>query len=477
MNSTGGKKMSIRTRILVMVLSLIAFVFLMVMVAFNLLVGEYIKSSVNEQLQDAINMVYEEEIMSELLPDRQLPPAQMPEDAPARQRPLRGPMDRSEVMIIATDYTLIFPNPSVSFVRNYEEITALAAQLENEQTDLHSSEITRVKAADREYYFVATAAPASQFGPGARLVYYVDMTALKSFSDRINIVLLMVMAIAAILAAMISIFFSGLIAQPIRELTRFAVQIGRGDFSRNNFPYNDLELAELAASMNKAAAQLEAYDAEQKQFFQNVSHELRTPLQAIKSNAEGTRQGILDPEKSSRVIISETDRLSEMVEDLLYLSRIDSITASSKLEECDLRELLSNCVLSLKSLAEERQIQFIFDFDEQPVNMHCDARHMSRAFANIIANAIRYAATSITLTCRQTDGKITIMAADDGEGIASKDLPHIFDRFYKGSNGKHGIGLSIVKSIIEQHQGSIEAQNTGAGTLFTINFLKPRKKS
>ncbi len=69
------------------------------------------------------------------------------------------------------------------------------------------------------------------------------------------------------------------------------------------------------------------------------------------------------------------------------------------------------------------------------------------------------------------------MAADDGAGIASKDLPHIFDRFYKGSNGNHGIGLAIVKSIVEQHQGSIEAQNTEAGTLFTINFLKPRKKS
>ena len=185
----------------------------------------------------------------------------------------------------------------------------------------------------------------------------------------------------------------------------------------------------------------------------------------------------MDPVKSSGVIISETDRLSEMVEDLLYLSRIDSITASSKLEECDLRELLSNCALRLKSLAEERQIQFIFDFDEQPVNMYCDARHMSRAFANIIANAIRYAAASITLTCRQAEGKITIMAADDGAGIASKDLPHIFDRFYKGSNGNHGIGLAIVKSIVEQHHGRIEAQNTASGALFTITFFNPRKES
>ncbi|KAF1085147.1 Sensor histidine kinase CssS [Sporotomaculum syntrophicum] len=468
MSNISGRKISIRTRILVMVLSLIAFIFLMVLTVFNLLVGEYIKSSVNEQLKDARKLVHYEAIPPKLPSDRQPPPS--PESIPDMRRLPVGPMDKAEVMVVSDNYELIFPNSSMAFIQKFDEITALAAQLKHEQVDLQSSEITRVKASDREYYFVSAKMQPNPLGSVSYLVYYIDMTAIKSFASRINIVLLAVMGIAGILAVTLSFFLSGLIAKPVRELTRFAMRIGKGDFSRNTFNYSDIELAELAESMNKAAAQLDTYDKEQKQFFQNVSHELRTPLQVIKCNAEGIEQRILDPEKSSRVIISETDRLSEMVEDSLYLSRIDNITTGSKIEEYDLRELLSNCVERQRSLATDRNIQFVFRFDDQQVNMCCDEKHMSRAFSNLISNAIRYAKTGITLTCHQVSGRITISVADDGKGISNEDLPHIFDRFYKGNGGNYGIGLSIVKSVVEQHHGNIEAQNTGMGTLFTITF-------
>lgn len=451
-----------------MLLLLITAVFLMVLAVFNLLVGEYIKNSVNEQLKDARQLVHDGASLPKFPPDGQPPP--VPEPVPDIRRLPGGPLDKAEAMVVSDNYELIFPNSSMFFIRNYDQINALAAQLKHEQVDLQSNQITRVKASGREYYFVSAQMPPNPLGGLSYLVYYIDMTAIKSFADRINIVLLAVMSIAGILAALLSIFLSGLIAKPISELTRFAVQIGKGDFSKNTFNYSDIELAALAESMNKAAAQLDAYDKEQKQFFQNVSHELRTPLQAIKCSAEGIEQRILDPGQSSRVIISETDRLKEMVEDLLYLSRIDNITADSKIEEYDLRELLSNCAERQRSLAAERNIRFVFEFDEQPVNMCCDEKHMSRAFANLISNAIRYAEAGITLVCRQAGGSITISVADDGAGILNEDLPHIFDRFYKGNGGKHGIGLSIVKSVIEQHGGSIEARNTGMETLFTITF-------
>jgi signal transduction histidine kinase len=325
-----------------------------------------------------------------------------------------------------------------------------------------------LKASGREYYFVSVEMPESYFGETAYLVYYIDMTAITSFSERINKVLLAVMGVAGILAAAIATILSGRIARPIRELTRFAVRIGQGDFSKSTLDYQDIELSELAGSMNKAAAQLDAYDREQKTFFQNVSHELRTPLQSIKCNAEGIEHGILDPIKSSRVIISETDRLSEMVEDLLYLSRIDNVTGSGHFEESDLREILSNCAERQRSLATERDIQFVFAFDDQPVNIYCDEKRMSRAFSNLISNAIRYAKSRIILSCHAKDDKIIISVVDDGEGIAIEDLPHIFNRFYKGNGGKHGIGLSIVKSVIEQHKGKIEVKSTGTGASFTI---------
>jgi len=469
-SDTSRRKISIRTRILVMVLSLIAAIFFVVLAVFNLLVGEYIKSSVHEQLKDARQLVHDGENPPILLPGEQSPPKPRPESDPGLRKLPRGPMNKAEAMVVSKNYELIFPDSSMSFMRNYDEIQALVRQLQTERVDLHSNEITRVKAFGREFYFVSAKMPENAFGDMSYLVYYIDMTAIKSFANRINIVLLVVMGITGILAVAVAIFLSGLIAKPVRELTQFAVRIGKGDFSRTPLNYGDLELAELAESMNKAATQLEDYDKEQKKFFQNASHELRTPMQAIKCNAEGIEHGILNSHKSSRVIISAIDRLSEMVEDLLYLSRIDNITTSNKLEECDLRELLSNCAERQRSLAVERNIRFVFDFDDKPVNMYCDEKHMFRAFSNLISNAIRYAKTSITLSCHQTNAGITISVVDDGEGISNEDLPHIFDRFFRGTGGKHGIGLSIVKSIIEQHNGKIEAQNIETGTLFTITF-------
>lgn len=470
MGSSSTRKMSIRTRILVMVLVLIAGIFIVIFAVFNLLVGEYIHNSVNEQLQDAMKIVFDEEKLQKL-PLREQPPLeQRPLIIPDMRMLPRGPMGKAEAMIVSGNYELIFPEASMIFLRNYDEMNTLVAQLKMEQADLQSAEIMRLKASGREYYFVSVEMPETLSGDNSYLIYYIDMTALTTFFNRINAVLLAVMGLAGILAAVIAVFISGKITEPIRGLIRFAVRIGRGDFVKSALHYGDIELAELAESMNKAAAQLDAYDKEQKTFFQNVSHELRTPLQAIRSNAEGIEHGILDDKKSSRVIISETDRLSEMVEDLLYLSRIDSITAGSNFEEWDLRELLSNCAERQRSLAAGQGIQFVFEFDEQPVNMCCDEKHMTRALSNLISNAIRYAKSKITLSCHQSNSKISIAVFDDGAGIASEDLPHIFNRFYKGNGGKHGIGLSIVKSIIEQHNGKIEALNTSRGAVFIITF-------
>lgn len=459
MSNLDGRKISIRTRILVMVLSLIAAIFFMVLAVFNLLVGEYIKNSVHEQLMDARQIVYDGTPL-EPRPEYILDTPRLP----------RGPMGKAEAVVVSEDYELIFPDAGMAFMRNYDDIRALVTQLKTERVDLQSKEIMRVKAFDREYYFVSAKMPENRFGGMSYLVYYIDMTAIKSFADRINVVLLAVMGIAGILAAAITTLLSGLIAKPVKELTQFAVRIGKGDFSQNALNYGDIELAELAESMNKAAAQLDAYDKEQKKFFQNVSHELRTPLQAIKCNAEGIEHGILDPQKSGRVIISETDRLSEMVEDLLYLSHIDSISKRVHYVECDLREFLSNCAERQRTLAAERGIRFVFAFDDQPINFHCDEKHMSRAFSNLISNAIRYAKSTIILSCRQINGGIVISVTDDGEGIPTDDLPHVFDRFYRGKGGKHGIGLSIVKSVVELHNGRVEVQSTDTGTAFTIIF-------
>ncbi|MGL5314609.1 MAG: sensor histidine kinase, partial [Peptostreptococcaceae bacterium] len=140
------------------------------------------------------------------------------------------------------------------------------------------------------------------------------------------------------------------------------------------------------------------------------------------------------------------------------------------LTECDLREVLSNCVLKQKARAITKGIEFKYDFDENPVLFNCDEKSIARAFLNLIENALRYAETEIIIGCKYGLDKIIIYIEDDGDGIKESDTLYIFDRFYKGEKGKHGIGLSIVKSIIDKHCGNIFAENSSKGAKFTITI-------
>jgi signal transduction histidine kinase len=455
-----------------MMIALIVVVFILVISVFNLLMADFIGKRVNEQLKGVTNLVTQDNNFLQNSPPPDRPNyGRQSKLIPDMRRLPREVIGKADSIIISDKYDLVFPDEDMIYIPNYKEILLFADQLKNESIDLNQKAIMKQKSSGREYYYVSFPIPISMVEEPSFFIYMIDLTSITSFSDRINMVLLIVMLLACLLAAGSSIFLSGVLAKPVKELTQFALRIGNGDFTRSNLNYRDEELSRLAETMNKAANQLETYDQEQKIFFQNASHELRTPLQSIKCNAEGIKKGIIPCDCSSDIIINETNRLSEMVDDLLYTSYIDSSIKSIKLEEQDLRELLSNSVERLRSLTTEKGIQLDFNFDDQPVMMKCDEKRLNRAFTNILTNAIRYAKQKITLSCNKKSDGIIITIIDDGDGISSEDLPHIFTRFYAGKRGNHGIGLSIVKSIIEQHHGKIELQSSQAGTIFQITFL------
>ncbi|PKM84009.1 MAG: hypothetical protein CVU88_00295, partial [Firmicutes bacterium HGW-Firmicutes-13] len=139
------RKISIRTRILVMVLSLLAVIFLVVFAIFNLLVGEYINNSVNEQLKNVMEIVFDEDTPQKPLPGGQPPPEQRPGFTPDMRILPRGPMGRAEAVIVSENYELIYPDSSMIFMHNYNEINALAEQLKIERVDMQSTEIMRLK--------------------------------------------------------------------------------------------------------------------------------------------------------------------------------------------------------------------------------------------------------------------------------------------------------------------------------------------
>lgn len=211
--------------------------------------------------------------------------------------------------------------------------------------------------------------------------------------------------------------------------------------------------------------------AEQQQtFFQNASHELKTPLMAIQGYAEGIQAGVMDTGSAAEVILEESDRMTELVEELLDISKIDMGRQQLALSEMDIRELLYDSIRAVESAAAARGITIAPDFSEEPIMVKCDDTQMRRAVTNILTNGLRYARSELRLTCRADRRQVTIRIQDDGDGIAEADLPHIFDRFYMGRSGKSGIGLALTREIIHLHKGTIRARNGDTGAVFEISI-------
>ena len=212
-------------------------------------------------------------------------------------------------------------------------------------------------------------------------------------------------------------------------------------------------------------------EAERQQtFFQNASHELKTPLMAIQGYAEGIQAGVMDTASAAEVILAESDRMTELVDELLDISKIDMGRQQLALSEMDVRELLYDSIRAVEPAVSAGGIAIVPDFPEEPVMVSCDDTRLRRAVTNILSNGVRYARSELRLTCCADKRNVTIRIQDDGDGIATEDLPHIFDRFYMGKSGKSGIGLALTKEIIHLHKGTIRAYNGDTGAVFEISF-------
>jgi len=212
-------------------------------------------------------------------------------------------------------------------------------------------------------------------------------------------------------------------------------------------------------------------EAERQQtFFQNASHELKTPLMAIQGYAEGIQAGVMDAGGAAEGILAESERMTELVEELLDISKIDMGRQRPTLSETDIRELLYDSIRAVEPTVVSSGITIVPDFPEEPVMVSCDDTRLRRAVTNILSNGVRYARSQLRLTCRADKRHVTIRIQDDGDGIAEEDLPHIFDRFYMGRSGKSGIGLALTKEIVHLHKGTIRAYNGETGAVFEISI-------
>ena len=463
------RKWHIRTRILLTMTGLICAVLLVVAVAFNLSIRQYIRSRVAAQL----TMVSEDASKqrkdnfhgsgSDPVSDPVSDPGSGTSSGTGRRFD-----DHPDRMIGTSGSAIVLDEDgSLLFVLHGDETVGkdLAGYFSGQG---HIDNI-QYKVVDVESGSYAVSVTDDPMTSGQYLLTYVDVTSLLALTGRINLMLLIVILGAVILSVFLSRIFAGTIAKPVQMLSAFAHEIGRGDLRQQEFSFYDIEFDDLAVSMNRMVSDLN--DARQKQeiFFQNVSHELRTPLTSIRGNAEGIVYGVMEPQSAAKVILAESDKLGGMVEDILYLSRMSKAVPEGEAKPLDLREVLDLCVSEQHMAAEGKGITFSFTFDEDPVMLPIREQDAQRLFGNLLSNAIRYAKSEIRLTCRTENGGVFVSVADDGPGIPAEDLPHIFERFYKGKGGKHGIGLAIAQAVAESCRGTLTAHNDG-GAVFELKF-------
>lgn len=446
------RQRKLRTRLTVTMTALTCGVLIAVMLAFNIAVQSYIRSRVSTQL-DAVTQDVSEERR---------------ENGHGKgEKHFDGKPDR----ITGAEYSAAVLNSDSSVCSllhgNGTVAEALAGYVSSHELPV-GTERKVVSLDDGTYTISLLADPVEE---GKSLLIYADVTSIMAFTNRVNMILLAVILTAVLISVLLSRRFARSFSRPVQELSDFAADVGSGRLEQRELDFRDQELRQLADSMNRMVEELDQAKQKQETFFQNVSHELRTPLTSIRGNAEGILYGIIEPKAAGKVILSESDKLGGMVEDILYLSRMGKGRPEGEAEPVDLREVLSLCVSEQHTEAEKKGLTFAFDFDEDPVLLAIRETDAERLFGNLISNAVRYASREIRLSCHTADGKITVRVADDGPGVAEEDLPHVFERFYKGKDGKHGIGLAIAEAAAEAWNGKLQAHNDG-GAVFEAIFEK-----
>lgn len=296
------------------------------------------------------------------------------------------------------------------------------------------------------------------------LVIYSDMKNSSQLTVSINIILFSILLVTSLISLIVSNNLSMRISKPISYLSNYARKIGERDFNPEAIKYEDDEIGELANTMVAMAEKLSVYDNTMKTFLQNASHELRTPLMSIQGYAEGIKLGVIEDKNSAvEVIIDESKRLTSIVEDLLYLSKLDTMQDNVKLETIQAEELLKDCIERVKGIAIQKGIKINLLIQDKKLIINADEEKLSRAIINILGNCLRYAKEEINLNLYKLGKNIIITIKDDGPGFDPNELKNIFDRFFKGKGGKYGLGLAITKSIIEKHNGRVTAENNEEG--------------
>lgn len=282
------------------------------------------------------------------------------------------------------------------------------------------------------------------------------------------------------------------IMRPLKKMQAATENIKEGNLDFELCPEADDELGQLCADLEDMRRRLKdnaeekvTFDKENKELISNISHDLKTPVTAIKGYAEGIMDGVADtPEKMEkyiRTIYNKANEMDTLINELTFYSKIDTNRIPYNFNIISVNEYFNDCAEDLSLELESKNVEFgFFNYVDAGIKVIADAEQIKRVVHNIINNSLKYMdkpKAKINLRVKDVGDFIQVELEDNGKGIAAKDLPNIFDRFYRSdasrnsSKGGSGIGLSIVKKIVEEHGGKIWAtsrEETGTTMYFVL---------
>ncbi|MEP6757761.1 MAG: HAMP domain-containing sensor histidine kinase [Actinomycetota bacterium] len=289
--------------------------------------------------------------------------------------------------------------------------------------------------------------------------------------------------LAGVTAGLISLLIARWLArgmtQPLRDMAAAARAMETGDYTVRVLTTSRDEVGQLAAAFNRMSAELAVLEKSRRDLVANVSHELKTPITAIRAHLENLADGVEQPDpKTLQVMLSQTERLGRLVDQLLDLSRLESGEVPLYLESTTLEPIVTRV---LSEIAVGRSVTDVTLRDEVPADVAAiaDAERIHQVLYNLVDNAVRFTPPggSVSVSASRHDDRVSVAVRDSGVGIAPEHLPRLFERFYRADasrsreGGGTGIGLAIARSIVEAHGGRITATSQpGNGSTFTFDL-------
>ena len=309
-----------------------------------------------------------------------------------------------------------------------------------------------------------------------------EASEISSMWQDISSLFLITATAVILIAAIISSVTSMRQSKPIKEIAAAARQFGHGELSvRVDVGHRRDEVGELAEAFNAMADSLSKSEQRRSEFIANVSHELKTPMTTIAGFADGILDGTIPPEKEQdalRTISSETRRLSRLVRRMLDLSRLQSAENVTAQEQFDISELMVRVLLSLETKINQSGLDVATDLPEEPVMVWGDPDGITQVCYNLLDNAIKFSQEKgvITISVTTKGGKAHVSVRNVGDTIPAEELPLLFDRFHKSDKSRSedrdgvGLGLYIVKTILNNHKENITVTSDHGVTEFTFTL-------